>query len=216
MRQTLKNWIGMGVMGAVVATGMNVQAEDEVTVTTDLQLPAGNIVIETGLGSGNNRWKYSNDIKPGEHRDVGQRFYTQEGAFVLDKIVLHIANISSGIGATTPGARFTLKLLKFTSSDDVEPEGEPIGVFHGTIPLELMPDHYFIMDIPNTPLEDGVSYGFLLAFDEPSSGNALNFTTGGTMRYTGGSIFFYTNSENANEMRYEKAQGHFSFYLISE
>jgi len=200
-----------------LALGGNALLAADLQITASSELPTGHrvLAVEASGEPGNNICKWSPDGPPGKRRNLGQIFSTVNHPFTLAKVVLRLAPIREAIGADTPGAAFTFRLVRFASAAAEEPEAAPVLEASGALPDDLMPDQYLVLNLPPTALEPGI-YGFEIGFASPAPERKMNFNTSGRGDYPQGRAYHLSDISDGKTLAFERRPSNLEFYLFGE
>jgi hypothetical protein len=140
-------------------------------VTASPKPPAQDLVLSLGVpdeGAAGYQWR--NTAAHGR-RDLGQIF-VPESAFIMDRITVQLQS-GSGVGAK--GAPF--RLIVFEWDQASKKMSRTLVDMDGTLPAAVSPANTFLsFDLGDgkLELEGGVTYGFLLVFEEQFDARALS------------------------------------------
>jgi MYXO-CTERM domain-containing protein len=155
----------------------------QVIVSTSATAPTENISNSFVVSdTTNSTWQWRYDTENG-YRDLGQRF-TAASDGVLDAITVQ-SYYTGGAGAVD--SSFTLTVYSFTNTSSSAAIDQTLLTLTGTLPSDIITTKYFVtFDLPDTlDLESGVSYGFLLHFDNgPTSNQYISMAMGTSADYT--------------------------------
>ncbi|MDR1284384.1 MAG: PEP-CTERM sorting domain-containing protein [Opitutaceae bacterium] len=163
-------------------------AQTVVEVTTSTAAPAENILAAYTLADGANAdktisgWAWRNTTTDGL-RDLGQRFVAPANA-LIDKITVLTLNTS---GAGTQAADFTLTLYSFTATTSAGVVDRTLLQASGTMPAaSIATNTWLTLNLPGSvALEQGVSYGFILHFNEAADDRSITLQQAENAAVTG-------------------------------
>jgi|GEM_PF-7110908 PEP-CTERM motif. len=166
---------------ATLLTGLTVGASAQVTVSTSTTAPSENLLFSFTTDTTSGRaWRADSrsSITSEQWRDIGQIFVAPEDSILKSITVVS----SSGTNAPARGVDFTITLFSFGTGFSVS-NAEVIGTWSGVTPDpgSIPGGTFFTFNLPDTQLTAGVSYGFLLHFEEMADSRTIS------LRYNGGS-----------------------------
>ena len=157
-----------------------VAATAQITVATSTTAPSENLLVSFTSNTNSGRaWRANTSADSDQWRDVGQIFVAPEDA-ILNSITVVT---SSGTNAPARGVDFTLTLYSFGTGFSAS-DAQVLATWTGVTPdpgSAIPGGTYFTFEIPDTQLAAGVTYGFLLHFDEMADNRTI------ALRYNGGS-----------------------------
>lgn len=205
-------------LSLAVVGGGNAAFAAEVKIIAIETQPSGSVVIEAHPvdGNDNNVCKWFPDGPPGKRRNLGQTFSIGKKPFTLTQVVVRLASIPNAVSADAPGAKVSLKLMQFSSTDVAASNPEPMLEVTGKLPEELQPGQYLVFEIPPTPLESGRIFGFEIGFESPSAERAMNLSMSARTDYPQGRAYHHTDTGDGETMNYVRQPSNLEFYLLGE
>jgi hypothetical protein len=183
-------------IGCLIQTASPLQAQEGKvsTALSSAQPPQEAIISSITDETGGWQWRWSGDTG---RRDVAQSF-TAPSDFTLDKISL---SIRSGSPAAISRSPFTLTLSRYADAQATVAM-EKLASWRGELPdntngTAFQQGTWLTFDIPDTPLQKGIVYGFTLQFDAVKpTGQGVVFSVAQADGYPAGRGLFSTDGQS--------------------
>lgn len=174
------------------------------------EAPTGSLIAAapgTETEYSNTRWYFTSDDAAGQ-RDIGQSFLSDTSGS-LAEVTFHLSEVAPpGPGSASAG--FTLKIYALSDGQNI-PEGEPIFTGSGDLPDQLQGGDFLTFDLgQDVPLDADTHYAVVLSFNEPGTGQTLNFSTRHPDEYKEGVVLLHQNKDG--KLAWSEGTTVFEFY----
>jgi hypothetical protein len=207
--------LALFVLAGFPALPASAQTVVDVTITTSATAPFENISSSYALTDASNAnknisgWAWRNNNTADGLRNLGQRFVAAENA-VIDKITVLTLNKS---GDGTLNAGFTLTLYSFTKTTSDGIVDQTLLTATGAMPdTSIATDTWLTFNLSSgVALKQGISYGFILHFDEAADNRSITLQQAENAAVSG--LYRIQNTDGSSSTSFSTANTSLIFYV---